>query len=103
MQVLSLVVGGVWGAFTLLLMLNNAALRTKLLNATKVGTDALEKASKYEANLEEARSFFEQQLKRPSAAFFNDAQVESLATRLVQLLFVPVAQAVKRELSKKEQ
>jgi hypothetical protein len=103
MDVLFLVVGGVWGALTLLALLNNLSLRTKLNNATNLTLESMEKVKKAEANLEEARLVFQQQLQRPAAAFFSEEQVVSLSNRLVQLLFVPAAQAVKRELSEQKQ
>ncbi len=102
-EAVMLLVGGVWGAITLLLTLNNASLRTQLRNATQVGVTAIEGRIKAEAALTGAREVFEQQLKRPVVVLFNDEQVVALSDRLIQLLFIPAAQAVKRELSDKKQ
>lgn len=54
-------------------------------------------AAAAEQNLVEAREVFKEQLHRPAQAYFNDAQVETLAQMLTKLLFKPVTELVHKE------
>ena len=71
-----LIVGGVWGAATTLLLARTIFLSVKLATSTKLGTDALEAVKKAQTDLQEARDIFAANLKRPAVAYFNEEQVK---------------------------